>query len=69
MKIRDQIKGNIFNKGFKISEVVDEINRRNNTNHSAANFSKKLSNETFRYSEVLQIADILGYDIVWVERK
>ena len=35
---------------------------------SLSGFSGKLSRESLRYRESLEIADVLGYDIVWVKR-
>lgn len=36
---------------------------------SVSNFSGKLSRESLRYTEAVELADVLGYDIVWVKRK
>ena len=33
------------------------------------NLSGKLRRDTFSYTEAVEIADILGYDIVWKKRK
>ncbi|MBR5679502.1 MAG: LLM class flavin-dependent oxidoreductase [Clostridia bacterium] len=35
---------------------------------SVSNLSGKLTRETIQYREVVEIADILGYDLVWQER-
>jgi hypothetical protein len=36
---------------------------------SVPNFSGKLSRGSLRYSEAVEMADVMGYDIVWVKRK
>ena len=36
---------------------------------SVSNFSAKLQRESIRYKEVVELADVLGYDIVWQKRK
>ena len=36
---------------------------------SDSNFSAKLSDQTLRYREVLELADVLGYEIVWQKRR
>ena len=67
MGIKEDIKAFIIKSGMTMTEVVEELNRRNNTNYSLANLSKKINNETIRYNEVLQIADICGYKIKWIK--
>ena len=67
MGIKEDIKAFIIKSGMTMTEVVEELNKRNNTNYSLANLSKKINNETIRYNEVLQIADICGYKIKWVK--
>ena len=36
---------------------------------SDSNFSAKLSDQTLRYREVLELADVLGYEIVRQKRR
>lgn len=36
---------------------------------SDSNFSAKLSDQTLYYREVLELADVLGYEIVWQKRR
>ncbi len=36
---------------------------------SVSNLSAKLQRESIRYKEVVELADVLGYDIVWQKRK
>lgn len=68
MGIKEDIKAFIIRSGFTMTQVVDELNKRNGTDYSLANFSKKINNETIRYNEVLEIADICGYNIEWIEK-
>ncbi len=68
MGIKENIKAFIIRSGFTMTQVVDELNKRNGTDYSLANFSKKINNETIRYNEVLEIADICGYNIEWIEK-
>ncbi len=69
MGIKEDIKAFIVRAGFTMTQVVEELNKRNGTNYSLANFSKKINNETIRYNEVLEIADIIGYEIEWFEKE
>lgn len=34
-----------------------------------SNLSAKLQRESIRYREVVELADVLGYDIVWQKRR
>ena len=36
---------------------------------SVSNLSNKLQRESLRYTEAVQLADVLGYDIVWQKRR
>ena len=36
---------------------------------SVSNLSAKLQRESIRYKEVVELADVLRYDIVWQKRK
>lgn len=68
MGIKEDIKSYIIKYGWTISKVAEELNKRNGTDYTVQNLSKKINNETLKYSEVLQIADIIGCKIVWMEK-
>lgn len=68
MSLYLDLKAAITSSGMKLYQVNDELNRRNNTNLSFQNFSNRLRKSIFRYDEVVQILDIVGYDITWVKR-
>jgi hypothetical protein len=36
---------------------------------SVSNFSNKLARSSLRYREAIELADVLGYDLVWQKRK
>ena len=36
---------------------------------SVSNLSAKLQRESIRYKEVVELADALGYDLVWQKRR
>ena len=50
-------------EGMTITKVKEEVNHKYNKTDSNRNLSHKLRNKTFRVSELVEIADILGYDI------
>jgi len=68
MAYKNDLKALIIKSGYNMSQVNDELNRRHNTNLGYQNFSNHLSKETFKYNEILEILDIIGYDIQWVKR-
>ena len=39
------------------------------SSRSVSNLSAKLQRESIRYKEVVELADVLGYDIVWQKRR
>ncbi|WP_230869409.1 hypothetical protein [Iocasia frigidifontis] len=43
------------------------MNKRYNINKTLQNLSNKIRQETIKYSEVKEIADILGYEIKWIK--
>ena len=69
MGVKEDIKAYKVKSGWTISKVQEELNKRNGTNFGMQNLSKKINNETLRYNEILQIADIIGYTIEWTQKK
>ena len=62
MSIRNEIKAQIVRTGFTMQELVDRSD-------SVSNLSAKLQRESIRYKEVVELADVLGYDIIWQKRR
>ncbi len=69
MNIRNEIKAYIIRTGWTMLNLVEELSQRYGWSNSVSNFSAKLQRESLRYKEAIQIADVLGYDIVWVKRR
>ena len=68
MGLREEIKAKIIKSGWTMSGVVNELNKRHSRNDSLQNLSNKLSRGTLKYTEVLEIADIIGCTIEWVPK-
>lgn len=68
MSFRDDLKSVIIKSGFTLSQVNEELNKRHETNLGFQNFSNRLRGETFKYTEVMEILDIIGYDVQWIKR-
>jgi len=69
MNIRREIKAYIVREGLSMREVVERLFITHKWSRSLSNFSGKLQRGTLRYTEAEEVADVLGYDIVWVKRK
>lgn len=69
MNIRNEIKAYIIRTGWTMLNLVEELSERYGWSNSVSNLSAKLQRESLRYKEAIQIADVLGYDIVWVKRR
>ena len=68
MNIRNEIKAQIIRAGFTMQEVVDLLADQHGWSDSVSNLSAKLQRESIRYKEVVELADVLGCDIVWVKK-
>ena len=64
-----EIKAQIVRAGFTMQEVVDLLRDEHGWSDSVSNLSNKLQRESLRYVEAVQLADALGYEIVWQKRR
>ena len=55
--------------GYTMQEVVDRLSEDYGWSDSVSNLSNKLQRESLRYVEAVQLADALGYDLVWQKRR
>lgn len=69
MNIRNEIKAQIVRAGFTMQELVNRLSDEYDWSDSVSNLSAKLQRESIRYKEVVELADVLGYDIVWQKRR
>ena len=66
--LRNEIKSYIVRSGYTMQEVVDRLSEDYGWSDSVSNLSNKLQRESLRYVETVQLADALGYDLVWQKR-
>lgn len=66
---RNEIKAYIVRTGMTMSEVVDILADEYGWSSSVPNLSGKLKRGSLRYGEAVELADVLGYDLVWVKRR
>ena len=67
--LRNEIKSYIVRSGYTMQEVVDRLSEDYGWSDSVSNLSAKLQRESIRYKEVLELAAVLGYVIVWQKRR
>ena len=67
--LRNEIKSYIVRPGYTMQEVVDLLSEEYGWSDSVSNLSNKLQRESLRYTEAVQLADALGYDLVWQKRR
>ena len=69
MNVLNEIKAQIIRTGMTMQEVVDLLADEYGWSDSVSNLSAKLQRESIRYKEVVELADVLGCDIVWQKRR
>ena len=68
MIIRNEIKAQIVRAGMTMQQVVDLLSDEYGWSDSVSNFSNKLARGSLRYEEAVQLAQVLGYEIVWKKK-
>ena len=69
MNVRNEIKAQIVRTGFTMQEVVDLLHDEYGWSDSVSNLPAKLQRESIRYKEGVELADALGYDLIWQKRR
>ena len=69
MEIRNEIKSYIMREGLTMRELVEIMAERYGWSNSVPNLSGKLSLGSLRYTEAIELAEALGYELVWKKRK
>ena len=64
-----EVKGYIIANGMTLTGMAAQLAEKYGWSSCMQNLSGKLRRGTFSYTEAVEIADILGYDIVWKKRK
>ena len=67
--IRNEVKSYIAQSGYTLTYIVEQMNKSRDDQHKTTtqNISNKLSRGTIKYSEIKEIADIIGYKIIWTK--
>ena len=67
--LRNEIKSYIVRQGMTMQEVVDLLRDERGWSGGVSNLSNRLQRESVRYVGTVQLADALGYEIVWQKRR
>ena len=65
MNIRNEIKAQIVRAGYTMQELVDKLHDEYGWSDSVSNLSAKLQRQSIRYREVGELAEALGYELIW----
>ncbi len=68
MSVRNEVKAQLVREGVTMQEVLGRLAVRYGWSDSVSNLSGNLHRETLRYKEVQELADVLGYEIIWRKR-
>lgn len=60
-------KSQLAMSGMTFTKLIEEYNK-SNEHTTVSNINNKLSRDTIKYSEIVKLADVMGYDIKWVKR-
>ena len=66
---RNEVKSYIIREGMTMTEVVELLADEHGWSSSVPNLSGKLQRGSLRYTEAVELADVLGYDLVWQKRR
>lgn len=69
--IKNEIKGYISTSGWTLTEIVNKMNEKlpDDKKTTVQNISNKLTRGTIKYSEVKEIADIIGMNLLWIKKE
>jgi hypothetical protein len=67
--IRHNIKSLSVMRGLTLAKLKELINKKYQKTDKTSNFSKKLITKNLRATELIEAADILGYDVLLRERR
>ena len=66
--LRNEIKSYIVRQEMTMQKIIDLLSDEYGWSDSVSNLSNKLQRESLRYTEAVQLADVLDFEIVWRKR-
>jgi hypothetical protein len=68
LKLKEAIKAKIIESGYTMTQVVKMLNEKYGRTDTIQNFSNKLTNGAVKYKDVVEILDIIGYEVAWIPK-
>ena len=65
MLVREQIKALLAQENMKMKDLAEKMQEKTGKNYSLQNLSHRLKHGTVSFNEVLEISEILGYNITF----
>ncbi len=66
-EIKNELRSYMAKRGVTVEELARRITEKFGRNESTQNLSQKLNRGTIIHKEVLEIAEVLGYKIQWID--
>lgn len=63
--IQKQVKGYIALEATTIKDVADILSKKYERSPNPSNISDRLKKGNIKYAEIIEIANVLGYEIEW----
>jgi len=64
-RVKNEIRSYMVAQGHTFESLAKLMSEKYKRNDTAQNLSNKLQRGTIKYAEVLEIAEVLGYQIKW----
>lgn len=69
-EVRKRVKCWLASEGITLTDLVNEYNQLHpKAPTTRQNLTNKLARQTLQYKELIELADVLGYDVELVKRK
>lgn len=68
MNVKNEVKSQLVREGVTMQAALGRLSERYGWSDSVSNLSGKPHRETLRYKEAVELADVLGYEIIWKKR-
>ncbi len=69
LKVREQIKVLLSQEGMKQKDLVILLSEKTGKKYTQTSFAQKLSRGSLSYNEVMEITEILGYEVKFVKEE
>lgn len=67
-RVRKQVKQLLLEENLFLKELVGMLSEKTGREYRADSFSHRLSRAKISYEEMLDIADVLGYEIIFKKK-